>query len=94
MPTGATTARIIAELYRLSARCDTSVAEIEEPFFAHPAGELLSILPDIGPRAQTTILAEEGDGSRLADSNKRASFAGPTPVTVLWGKSVSPEPMR
>jgi transposase len=91
VPAEATLGRVIAELAteldRVFARRDVLAGEIEEVFLAHPFGELLSSLPGIGPRTRSRILAEIGDGSRFADGNKLASYAGLAPVASQSGKS-------
>jgi transposase len=66
-------------------------AEIEEVFLVHPFGELLSTLPGIGPRTGSRILAEIGDGTRFADGDRLASYAGLAPVTRQPGKSINGE---
>ena len=95
IPAEATIGRVISELAseldRLYARRDALVAEVEEAFLAHPFGELLSTLPGIGPRTGARILAEVGDGSRFADGDKLASYAGLAPVTRQSGKSINGE---
>jgi transposase len=96
VPAEATIGRVIAELAveldRVFARRNALGAEIEEVFLAHPFGELLSSLPGIGPRTGSRILAEIGDGSRFADGDKLASYAGLAPVTRQSGKSINGEP--
>lgn len=95
VPAEATFGRVIAELAgeldRIFARRDALAAEIEEAFLAHPFGELLSSMPGIGPRTGARILAEIGDGSRFADGDKLASYAGLAPVTRQSGKSMNGE---
>ena len=95
VPAEATIGRVIAELAveldRVFARRDALAAEIEEAFLSHPFGELLSSLPGIGPRTGSRILAEIGDGSRFADGDKLASYAGLAPVTRQSGKSINGE---
>jgi transposase len=95
VPAEATLGRVIAELAteldRVFARRDTLATEIEEVFMAHPFGELLSSLPGIGPRTGSRILAEIGDGTRFANGNKLASYAGLAPVTRQSGKSINGE---
>lgn len=95
VPAEATIGRVIAELVteldRVFARRDALAAEIEEVFLAHPFGELLSSMPGIGPRTGSRILAEIGDGSRFADGDKLASYAGLAPVTRQSGKSINGE---
>jgi transposase len=58
-------------------------------FLAHPFGELLSTLPGIGLRTGSRILVEIGDGTRFADGDRLASYAGLAPVTRQLGKSIS-----
>jgi transposase len=48
-------------------------------------------MPGIGPRTGSRILAEIGDGTRFADGNKLASYAGLAPVTRQSGKSINGE---
>ena len=95
VPAEATIGRVIAELAveldRVFARRDALAAEIEETFLAHPFGELLSSMPGIGPRTGSRILAEIGDGTRFADADKLASYAGLAPVTRQSGKSINGE---
>lgn len=95
VPAEATLGRIIAELAaeldRIFARRDALASEIEEAFLAHPFGELLSSMPGIGPRTGSRILAEIGDGTRFADGDKLASYAGLAPVTRQSGKSLNGE---
>ena len=95
VPAEATIGRVIAELAveldRVYARRDALPAEIEEAFLAHPFGELLSSLPGIGPRTGSRILAEIGDGTRFADGDKLASYAGLAPVVRQSGKSINGE---
>jgi transposase len=95
VPVEATIGRVIAELAaelgRVYARRDALAVEIEEAFLAHPFGELLSSLPGIGPRTGSRILAEIGDGSRFADGDKLASYAGLAPVVRQSGKSINGE---
>ncbi len=95
VPAEATIGRVIAELAgeldRVFARRDALAAEIEEVFLAHPFGELLSSLPGIGPRTGSRILAEIGDGTRFADGDRLASYAGLAPVTRQSGKSINGE---
>ena len=95
VPAEVTLGRVIAELAteldRVFARRDALAGEIEEVFMAHPFGELLSSLPGIGPRTGSRILAEIGDGTRFADGNKLASYAGLAPVTRQSGKSINGE---
>ena len=95
VPAEATIGRVIAELVteldRVFARRDALAGEIEEVFLAHPFGELLSSMPGIGPRTGARILAEIGDGSRFADGDKLASYAGLAPVTRQSGKSINGE---
>jgi transposase len=95
VPAEATIGRVIAELAleldRVYVRRDALAAEIEEAFLAHPFGELLSSLPGIGPRTGSRILAEIGDGSRFADGDKLASYAGLAPVVRQSGKSINGE---
>ena len=95
VPAEATIGRVIAELAgeldRVFARRDALAGEIEEVFLAHPFGELLSSMPGIGPRTGSRILAEIGDGSRFADGDKLASYAGLAPVTRQSGKSINGE---
>jgi transposase len=95
VPAEATLGRVISEvaveLDRVYARRDTLAAEIEEAFLAHPFGELLSSLPGIGPRTGSRILAEIGDGTRFADGDKLASYAGLAPVARQSGKSLNAE---
>jgi transposase len=95
VPAEATIGRVIAELAseldRVYARRDALAAEIEEAFLAHPFGELLSSLPGIGPRTGSRILAEIGDGTRFADGDKLASYAGLAPVVRQSGKSINGE---
>ena len=95
VPAEATIGRVIAELVteldRVFARRDALAGEIEEVFLAHPFGELLSSMPGIGPRTGSRILAEIGDGSRFADGDKLASYAGLAPVTRQSGKSINGE---
>lgn len=95
VPAEATLGRVIAELAaeldRIFARRDALATEIEEAFLAHPFGELLSSMPGIGPRTGSRILAEIGDGTRFADGDKLASYAGLAPVTRQSGKSINGE---
>lgn len=95
VPAEATIGRVIAELAgeldRVFKRRDALAGEIEETFLAHPLGELLSSLPGIGPRTGSRILAEIGDGSRFANGDKLASYAGLAPVTRQSGKSLNGE---
>jgi transposase len=95
VPAEAATGRVIAELAseldRILARRDALAAEIEGVFLAHPFGELLSTLPGIGPRTGSRILAEIGDGTRFADGDRLASYAGLAPVTRQSGKSINGE---
>jgi transposase len=95
VPAEATIGRVITELAgeldRVYARRDALAAEIEEAFLAHPFGELLSSLPGIGPRTGSRILAEIGDGTRFADGDKLASYAGLAPVVRQSGKSINGE---
>ena len=95
VPAETTIGRVIAELAveldRIFARRDALAAEIEEAFLAHPFGELLSSMPGIGPRTGSRILAEIGDGTRFADGDKLASYAGLAPVTRQSGKSINGE---
>ena len=48
-------------------------------------------MPGIGPRTGSRILAEIGDGTRFADGDKLASYAGLAPVTRQSGKSINGE---
>jgi transposase len=89
--TGRVIAELASELDRILARRDALAAEIEEVFLAHPFGELLSTLPGIGPRTGSRILAEIGDGTRFADGDRLASYAGLAPVTRQSGKSINGE---
>jgi transposase len=95
VPAETTIGRVIAELAveldRVFARRDALAIEIEEAFLAHPFGELLSSMPGIGPRTGSRILAEIGDGTRFADGDKLASYAGLAPVTRQSGKSINGE---
>jgi len=95
VPAEATIGRVIAELAgeldRVFARRDVLASEIEEAFLAHPFGELLSSMPGIGPRTGSRILAEIGDGTRFADGDRLASYAGLAPVTRQSGKSMNGE---
>jgi transposase len=95
VPAEATIGRVISELAgeldRVFVRRDALATEIEEAFLAHPFGELLSSMPGIGPRTGSRILAEIGDGSRFADGDKLASYAGLAPVTRQSGKSINGE---
>jgi transposase len=95
VPAEATIGRVIAELAgeldRVFARRDRLAGEIEEVFLAHPFGELLSTMPGIGPRTGSRILAEIGDGTRFADGDRLASYAGLAPVTRQSGKSINGE---
>jgi transposase len=95
VPAEATIGRVVAELAaeldRVFARRDALAAEIEEVFLAHPFGELLSSMPGIGPRTGSRILAEIGDGSRFANGDKLASYAGLAPVTRQSGTSINGE---
>jgi transposase len=95
VPAEATIGRVVAELVveldRVFARRDRLAAEIEEAFLAHPFGELLSSMPGIGPRTGSRILAEIGDGTRFADGDRLASYAGLAPVTRQSGKSINGE---
>ena len=95
VPAEATIGRVISELAeeldRVFARRDALAAEIEEAFLAHPFGELLSSLPGIGPRTGSRILAEIGDGTRFADGDRLASYAGLAPVARQSGKSLNAE---
>ena len=98
VPAETTIGRVIAELAgelsRVFARRDALAGEIEEVFLAHPFGELLLSMPGIGPRTGSRILAEIGDGSRFADGDKLASYAGLAPVTRQSGKSINGEAKR
>ena len=89
--TGRVIAELASELDRILARRDALAAEIEEVFLAHPFGELLPALPGIGPRTGSRILAEIGDGTRFADGDRLASYAGLAPVTRQSGKSINGE---
>jgi transposase len=95
VPAEATIGRVIAELAveldRVYARRHTLAGEIEETFLAHPFGELLSSLAGIGPPTGARILAEIGDGSRFANGDRLASYAGLAPVTRQSGKSINGE---
>jgi transposase len=95
VPAEEATGRVIAELAsdldRILARRDALAAEIEEVFLARPFGELLPALPGIGPRTGSRILAEIGDGTRFADGDRLASYAGLAPVTRQSGKSINGE---
>jgi transposase len=88
---GRVIAELAAELDRVFCRRDALTSEIEEVFLAHPFGELLSTMPGIGPRTGSRILAEIGDGSRFANGDKLASYAGLAPVTRQSGKSLNGE---
>jgi transposase len=95
VPAEATIGRVITELAgeldRIFTRRDALAVEIEEAFLAHPFGELLASLPGIGPRTGSRILAEIGDGTRFADGDRLASYAGLAPVTRQSGKSLNAE---
>jgi transposase len=88
---GRVIAELVGELDRVFGRRDALAAEIEEVFLSHPFGELLSSMPGIGPRTGSRILAEIGDGSRFADGDRLASYAGLAPVTRQSGKSINGE---
>lgn len=63
--------------------------QIEEAFLARPFGEVLATtLPSIGPRAGAGILAETGDGTRIATYSGLAACAGLALVT--WQPGTSP----
>jgi transposase len=95
VPAEATIGRVIAELAgelnRIHERREALAGELEEVFLAHPFGQILATLPGIGPRTGARILAEVGDGSRFADGDKLASYAGLSPVTRQSGKSTAGE---
>lgn len=65
--------------------------QIEEVFLTHPFGQLLSSVAGIGLRTGSRIRAEIGDGTRFADGDKLASYAGLAPVTRQSGKSINGE---
>ena len=88
---GRVIAKLADELDRIFARRDALAAEIEEAFLVYPFGELLSSMPGTGPRTRSRILAEIGDGTRFADGDKLASYAGLAPVTRQSGKSINGE---
>ena len=88
---GRVISEVVVELDRTLERRKRLAADLEELFEAYPFGRILGTLPGIGPRTGSRILDEIGDGARLVNGSRLASYAGLAPVTRQSGSSLRGE---
>ncbi|WP_279538367.1 IS110 family transposase [Labedaea rhizosphaerae] len=78
---------LIAVLAVLSTQVKTLQGQVEAYFGQHPAAEIISSQPGLGPVLGARVLAEFGDDPvRYATAKARKNYAGTSPITRASGK--------
>ena len=78
---------IIAVLQVLNTQVKTLQGQVEECFGQHPAAEIITSQPGLGPILGARVLAEFGDDpARYATAKSRKNYAGTSPITRASGK--------
>ena len=82
-----TTRASVAVLTTLNEQIDALAEAVQAHFLAHPAAEIITSQPGLGPILGARVLAEFGDApDRYASAKARKNFAGTSPVTRQSGK--------
>lgn len=76
-----------AVLTVLNTQIKTLQGQVEAHFGKHPAAEIISSQPGLGPILGARVLAEFGDDpDRYASAKARKNYAGTSPITRASGK--------
>ncbi|MGW5648399.1 IS110 family transposase, partial [Saccharopolyspora sp. NPDC003752] len=78
---------LIAVLTTLNTQVKTLQGQVEAHFGQHPAAEIITSQPGLGPVLGARVLAEFGDDpDRYASAKARKNYAGTSPITRASGK--------
>jgi transposase len=78
---------LIAVLSVLNTQVKTLQGQVEAHFGQHPAAEIITSQPGLGPVLGARVLAEFGDDPhRYASAKARKNYAGTSPITRASGK--------
>ncbi|WP_276615633.1 IS110 family transposase [Nonomuraea basaltis] len=78
---------LIAVLATLNQQVTALHKEVEAHFGQHPAAEIITSQPGLGPILGARVLAEFGDDpQRYASAKARKNYAGTSPITRASGK--------
>jgi transposase len=78
---------LIAVLTVLNNQVKTMQGQVEAHFGQHPAAEIITSQPGLGPVLGARVLAEFGDDpARYASAKARKNYAGTSPITRASGK--------
>ena len=73
---------LIAVLVTLNEQVKTLQGQVEAYFGQHPAAEIITSQPGLGPILGARVLAESGDDpARYASAKARKNYAGTSPIT-------------
>jgi transposase len=78
---------LIAVLTVLNTQVKTLQGQVEASFGSHPAAEIVTSQPGLGPVLGARVLAEFGDDpNRYHSAKARKNYAGTSPITRASGK--------
>ena len=78
---------LIAVLSVLNEQVKTLQEQVEAHFGRHPAAEIITSQPGLGPILRARVLAEFGDDpDRYVSAKARKNYAGTSPITRASGK--------
>jgi transposase len=78
---------LAAILVTLNEQVKTMQGQVETHFGQHPAAEIITSQPGLGPVLGARVLAEFGDDpARYASAKARKNYAGTSPITRASGK--------
>lgn len=77
----------VALISALNVQIDALGEVVKDHFGRHPAAEVITSLPGLGPILGARLLGEFGDDpDRYVDAKARKAYAGTAPVTKASGK--------